>query len=192
MSNLTVHNVRGCSPEAICNKRDALSVGVEPVNERAIQRIRPTRLRATILFSILLLISVPAFAGLGEDVSSVPADQAHMQGTLRTTQTQSYTVREIQAPTGIVVREYVSSSGRVFGVAWQGPWPPDMRQILANYFETYRQAAQAEVSAHAGRRPLVIEQPGLVVRSGGHMRWFAGQAYIPAMLPQGVSPEAIR
>jgi Protein of unknown function (DUF2844) len=163
------------------------------VNERPIQRlIRPARLRATILSSTLLLISLPAFAGLGEDVSSVQADQAHIQGALRTTQTQSYTVHEIQAATGIVVREYVSSSGKVFGVAWQGSWPPDMRQILANYFEAYRQAAQAQVNAHAGRRPLVIEQPGLVVHSGGHMRWFAGQAYIPEMLPRGVTAEAIR
>lgn len=163
------------------------------MNEMPVQRlVHPARLRATILFSILLLISLPAFAGLGEDVSSVQADQAHMQGALRTTRTPSYTVHEIQAATGTVVREYVSSSGKVFGVAWQGPWPPDMRQILANYFEAYRQATQAEVNAHAGRRPLVIEQPGLVVHSGGHMRWFAGQAYLPAMLPQGVAPEAIR
>lgn len=163
------------------------------MNERTIQRLtRAARARATILFSTLLLISLPAFAGLGEDVSSVQADQAHMQGALRTTPTQSYTVHEIQAATGIVVREYVSSSGKVFGVAWQGPWPPDMRQILATYFDAYRQAAQAQVNAHAGRRPLVIEQPGLVVRSGGHMRWFAGQAYLPEMLPRGVAAEAIR
>src|ERR1019366_2592885 len=130
--------------------KERLSERALPVNERPIQRlIRPARLRATILSSTLLLISLPAFAGLGEDVSSVQADQAHMQGALRTTQTQSYTVHEIQA-------------------------------------------AQAKVNAHAGRRPLVIEQPGLVVRSGGHMRWFAGQAYIPEMLPRGVTAEAIR
>jgi uncharacterized protein DUF2844 len=173
--------------------KERLSGRALPVNERTVQRlIRAARWRVTILFSTLLLISLPAFAGLGEDVSSVQADQAHMQGALRTTQNQSYTVHEIQAPTGIVVREYVSPSGTVFGVAWQGPWPPDMRQILANYFDAYRQAAQAQASAHGGRRPLVIEQPGLVVRSGGHMRWFAGQAYLPALLPQGVTAEAIR
>jgi len=86
----------------------------------------------------------PAFAALGEPASSVQADQAHMQGTLRTTQTQAYTIHEIRAATGTIVREYVSSSGRVFAVAWQGPWPPDMRQILGSYFEQYQQAVQAE------------------------------------------------
>jgi len=149
-------------------------------------------LSLTAILAIAMLGAIPAFAGLGEDVSSVQADQAHMQGSLRTTQGQAYTVHEIQAPTGTVVREYVSAEGKVFAVAWQGPWPPDMRQILATYFEQYRAAAQAEVNAHAGRRPLLIQQPGLVVQSGGHMRSFAGRAYIPQMLPQGVSAEAIR
>ena len=60
------------------------------------------------------------------------ADRAHMQGSLRTTQTETFTLHQIPAPTGIVVREYVSASGKVFAVAWHGPWPPDMRQILPN------------------------------------------------------------
>ncbi len=38
----------------------------------------------------------------------------------------------------------------------------------------------------------MVELPGLVVQSGGHMRSFAGRAYIPEALPQGVSVEAIR
>ena len=67
-----------------------------------------------------------------------------------------------------------------------------MRQILAGYFGQYQQATQAQVNSRAGRRPLVIDQPGLVVQSGGHMRSFTGRAYIPEMLPQGVSAEAIR
>jgi hypothetical protein len=63
---------------------------------------------------------------------------------------------------------------------------------LANYFEQYLKAAPAQVNSHAGRRPLMIEQPALVVQSGGHLRSFAGRAYIPEMLPQGVGTEAIR
>jgi hypothetical protein len=141
----------------------------------------------------MLMLTLPAIAGLGEDASSVQADQSHMQASLRTTQAEAYTVHEIQAPTGIVVREFVSpTSGKVFAVAWQGPWPPDMRQILASYFAGYQQAAQTQANSHPGRRPLVINQPGLVVQSGGHMRSFAGRAYIPEMLPQGVSAEVIR
>jgi len=149
-------------------------------------------LRPGLLSAMMLVVALPAFAGLGEAASSVQADQAHMQGSLRTTQADAYTVHEIKAATGTVVREYVSTSGKVFAVAWQGPWPPDMRQILAGYFEQYQQAVQAQASARAGRRPLLIEQPGFVVQSGGHMRSFAGRAYIPEMLPQGVGKEEIR
>lgn len=78
-----------------------------------------------------------------------------MLGSLRSTQTQAYAVHEIQAATGTVVREYVSGSGKVFAVAWQGPWPPDMRQILAGYFDQYERAARTQVSSRAGRRPLM-------------------------------------
>jgi hypothetical protein len=139
----------------------------------------------------VVLLSPFAFAGLGEDVSSIQADQAHMQASLRTTQTSAYTLHEIQAPSGVIVREYVSA-GKVFAVAWEGPWPPDMRQVLASYFGPYEQAAQAQLNSRSARRPFMVELPGLVVQSGGHMRSFAGRAYIPETLPQGVSAEAIR
>jgi hypothetical protein len=146
-----------------------------------------------IVSATMLLIALPAFAGLGENVSSVLADQAHMQGGLRTMQSESDIVHEITAANGVVVREYASpATGKVFAVAWQGAWPPDMRQVLANYFAQYQQAAQAQANLHAARRSLVINQPGLVVESGGHMRSFAGRAYIPDLLPEGVKAEAIR
>jgi hypothetical protein len=143
--------------------------------------------------AIAVFAVVPsAFAALGGTAASVQADQAHMQGTLRTTQAESYSIQEIQAATGVTVREYVSSSGKVFAVAWHGPWPPQMQQLLGSYFDQYMQAVKAQASTHTARRPLFIQQPGLVVESGGHMRSFSGRAYIPDMLPQGVSAEAIR
>ncbi|HSZ62251.1 MAG TPA: DUF2844 domain-containing protein [Terriglobales bacterium] len=149
--------------------------------------------KTTMMMATMLMITLPAFAGLGENVSSVQADQAHMQGSLRSTQSESYTLHEITAASGVVVREYVSAAtGKVFAVAWQGAWPPDMRQVLATYFASYQQAAQTQANLHGGRRPLVIHQPGLVVESGGHMRSFAGRAYIPDMLPEGVKAEVIR
>lgn len=105
---------------------------------------------------------------------------------------QSYTVYEIRAATGTVVREYASPTGTVFAVAWQGPWLPDMRQLLGTYFEQYAQAAKAQSGTRMGRRPLMIEQPGLVVESGGHPRAFSGKAYVPEMLPQGVRAEDLQ
>jgi hypothetical protein len=90
------------------------------------------------------------------------------------------------------VREYVSADGKVFAVAWHGPWLPDMRQILGTYFEQYAQAMQAQGDGRVRRRPVMIEQPGLVVQIGGHMRAFSGRAYVPEMLPSGVRVEDIQ
>jgi hypothetical protein len=118
--------------------------------------------------------ALPAWASLGGDTASIQADQVHMQGTRQMIAAQSYTVHEIQAANGTVVREYVSSSGKVFAVAWHGPWLPDMRQLLGSYFDQYIQATKAQSGSRMGRRPLMIEQPGLVVESGGHLRAFSG------------------
>ncbi|MFZ0416770.1 MAG: DUF2844 domain-containing protein [Candidatus Sulfotelmatobacter sp.] len=162
---------------------------------------RPVSIKAGLVVGAVALIlgaAFPAWASLGGDVSTIQADQVQLQGTRRVVAAQSstgqaYTVHEIQTANGTVVREYLSSSGMVFGLAWRGHWPPNMRQLLGSYAEQYRQAVNAQQkNSRPGRRPLVVEQPGLVVEMGGHPRAFAGMAYIPDMLPQGVKAEDIR
>jgi len=143
----------------------------------------------TLAFAI---VSLPAWAALGGDISTVQADAVHMHGSVRSTVAATYTVHEIQATSGLVVREYVSFAGKVFAIAWQGPWPPDMRQLMGSYFDPYIQAARARSGPGMARRPLMIEQPGLVVQAGGHPRSFVGRAYIPDQLPSNVTAEEIR
>lgn len=133
--------------------------------------------------------SSPAFATLGENIDSVQADQVQMKATSRIAKTAaSYTVHEIQDVSGTSVREYVSANGTVFGVAWNGPVMPNLRQLLGQYFATYTNASEAKRSS---RTHLTVEQPGLVVRSGGHMRAFRGSAFVPSLLPQGVTANEI-
>jgi hypothetical protein len=151
-----------------------------------------SRVRVTGTVLVILVAALPVWGALGGDVSSVQTDQLDMQGTRQMTAKQSYTVYELRAATGTVVREYASPTGTVFAVAWQGPWLPDMRQLLGSYFEQYAQAAKTQSGARMGRRPLMIEQPGLVVESGGHPRAFVGKAYVPEMLPQGVRAEDLQ
>jgi hypothetical protein len=141
---------------------------------------------------LALATAFPARAALGGDVASVQADQVHMQGNLRKTVVAAYTVHEIQAATGTVVREYVSPEGKVFAVSWQGPWLPDMHQVLGSYFDQYAQATKAQTGVRAARRPLLIEQPGLVLQMEGHSRSFSGRAYLPDQLPSSVTQEAIQ
>ena len=133
---------------------------------------------------IALALPVPTLAALGEKVDSVPTDQARMKATLRITSSGKYTVHELQTPAGTLVREYVSPAGTVFGVAWEGPSLPDLRQVLGTYFGTYTETAK---TARTGHRSLAVERPGLVVHSRGHLRAFFGQAYVPQLLPPDVS-----
>ena len=135
----------------------------------------------------LLVLALPASATLGEDVTSVRADQARMGAVLKITQADKFAVHEIQLPSGTAVKEYVSPEGQVFAVSWQGPSLPDLQQVLGRYFAQFTEAAQGAASG-----PRAIQQPGLVVQSAGHMRAFFGRAYLPQMLPQGVVAEDIQ
>ena len=144
------------------------------------------------LFIFLLGNALPAWAALGGDTVSILADQGQMEGNRKTIAADSYTVHEIQGENGTIVREYQGADGKVFGVAWHGRFMPDMRQILGSYFDQYAQARQAQNGIRAGRHPVMINQPGLVVQMGGHPGWFIGKAYIPQKLPQGMRAEDIQ
>ena len=95
----------------------------------------------------------------------------------------SYSVNQLQTGEGITIREFVSA-GVVFAVTWQGPYRPDPRQLFGRYFDSYLNAPRTADSSRTRSR---IEQPELVVHSSGHMRAFAGLAYLPNLLPVGVN-----
>ena len=138
---------------------------------------------------LLLLLALPAAAELGGSADTVQADQQHMKGTRRVTAASGYTLHEIQAGSGTTVREFVSPAGMVFGVAWQGPFAPDLHQLLGTYYEHYSQTLQAK---RARRAPVIIHESGLVIEVGGHMRSFRGRAYVPQLAPPGVDTNAIK
>ena len=140
----------------------------------------------------LAMTALPASASLGGDAASIQADQVHMQGTRTMRAAGSYTVHEIQGENGTKVREYISADGKVFALAWNGPWFPDMKQILGTYFDQYSRASQTQRTTRIRRGPVMINEPGLIVQIGGHMRAFAGRAYVPEMLPTGVGAACIQ
>jgi len=150
-----------------------------------------TFLQASAL-ALLFVFSHSSFAALGGDFASVQADQAHMKATIRSSQAQAYMVHEMESPGHVLIREYVSPQGKVFGVAWNGQFRPDLRQVLGDYYGQYSQAVETKKAAQHGRSPLSISQPGLFVEMTGHMRAFSGRAYVPDMLPQGVRAEEVR
>jgi Protein of unknown function (DUF2844) len=150
-------------------------------------------LQATGIVTLVLAFPANASATLGRDTSSVDADRVRMQGALlRIARSDTYTIHEMRSSTGTTVREYVSSSGTVFAVTWQGPWLPDLRQVLGAYFDDYQRALQATAGKRRARGSLTIDQPDLMVQASGHPRAFSGRAFVPRLMPLRVQPETIR
>jgi hypothetical protein len=143
----------------------------------------PYRRGALALALLIQAASLPAFAALGADASSIASDGLKMKGMVRVSAARAYSVHEIQTPSGTLVREYVSPAGKVFAVAWRGPKMPDLRQTLGVYFKQYSEAPRTSLSDH---KHFAIALPGLVMQSSGRMHAYFGRAYVPELLPQNV------
>jgi hypothetical protein len=144
---------------------------------------------AVLTLLIGLAAARSALAALGDDVTTIEADRAHMKAAAVVhSQAGLYTVHEMQTPSGTTVREYTNPSGVVFAVSWNGPFMPDLQQLLGRYFERYQTAPR---TTRYGHSHAVLEQPDLVVQSGGHMRAFAGKAYVPQLVPPGVAVDQL-
>jgi Protein of unknown function (DUF2844) len=152
-----------------------------------------TRLAWRGVLVLILTLPATAFAALGGDAASVDADRVRIQGALmRIVRNDSYALHEIRSASGTMIREYVSTSGTVFAVVWQGPWLPDLRQVLGAHFDQYETAMRSAQRERKGRGSVLIDGPDLVVQMTGHPRSFFGRAYVPALMPQGVQVESIR
>ena len=145
------------------------------------------------VLALILTLPTTAFAALGGNAASVDADRVRVQGALmRIVRNDSYALHEIRSASGTTIREYLSTSGTVFAVVWQGPWLPDLRQVLGEYFGQYETAMRSARRERKGRGSIVIDGPDLVVQMTGHPRSFFGRAYVPALMPQGIQVESIR
>jgi hypothetical protein len=146
--------------------------------------------RLGLAFALTIGAAAPAFAALGGDTASVLADRDLAKGTLQISSAAGYSVHEITTPLGTTVREYLTPDGKVFGLGWRGPFMPNLHQLLGAYSAQYEQAAAAP---HAGgHRHLSVELPTLIVHSNGRMRAFYGRAWVPGLIPQGISADDIK
>jgi hypothetical protein len=130
-------------------------------------------------------------ATLGEPAASIQSDRKVLSATERGMKVQKgFTVQEIQSG-ATTVREYVSPSGIVFGVAWNGLIRPDLTQLLGGYSNEYHEAWR-RIPHNRGRNHLDVKTNRVVVQQWGHMRNLRGRAYVPSLIPSGVSVDEIR
>ena len=140
----------------------------------------------TALASGLLLASGVTHAHLGGNEASVQADGSAWQAPVTVVRGTRFTAMTHTTPEGMKVRQFLSATGLVFAVAWDGPVLPDMERLLGGYFPPYQNALQQR------KRSVRVDTPSLVVESGGMMRAFVGRAYLPDLLPAGVSAADIQ
>lgn len=140
----------------------------------------------TILGTALAALTLPglAAAALGAQEASVADDAVAAHATIRMQQRLVYRQHEIVMDTGTVLREYVNAAGTVFAVTWKGPTLPNLKQTLGQYFEQYVATARLKVMPH---RAVRVQETDLVIESSGHMRAFSGLAYVPSLMPAGVT-----
>ena len=149
-------------------------------------------LQMAVAISLIMIVNLPrAWAALGEAANSVETDRVALAGQLNMIQAQLYTLQEITT-SELVVREYVFGD-TVFAVAWRGRRPPNLVSLLGSYFQDYQEAASAAAANGPRMRGVTrIQGAHVVVETGGHPGDIRGRAYIPALLPSGVTKEMIQ
>ncbi len=151
-------------------------------------------MRATLcslVLTALLVQGLPpsARAALGGNSDSVEADRASMRAEAHAGTNSASQTRVLELPSGTTVTEYLASNGVVYAVSWHGPSLPDLHQLLGNYFVHYQSASQQPVVRH---RVVRVSNSDIVIESNGKMRAFVGRAWVPALLPNGVTPTDIQ
>ena len=143
------------------------------------------------LLAATLVAAQKSQATLGEPVDSVDSDRKAFSAIRSASSTfRNYTIQQVESD-AVVIREYVSPSGIVFGVAWNGLTQPDLTQLLGSYFPEYQLARKQSPRIH-GRRSSQVTTDRLIVETWGHMRDLQGRAYVPALIPTGVSIDEIK
>jgi hypothetical protein len=153
-------------------------------------RVIFNRRMAGIVSVLVLALAPTAHAGLGEDVGSIARDQPVLHArAAAVTPMQAYDLHETTTDNGTRIRQYVSRSGAVFAVTFNGRTIPDLRALLGSHYAEY---AVAMNSRHTNHKVLAVNSPGLVMEIVKLPRGFAGSAHVPTLLPEGVSAGELR
>ena len=139
------------------------------------------------------LQGAPAVAALGStpsDFGGTPVRAARsLAAAGNNTANGVYTISQSTLDSGTVVREYLDAAGKVFAVSWTGPTLPDLRTLLGSKFSALTDATGRRTQA--GHSQLALSQSDVVIVSNGHMRSFAGHAFIPSAVPAGFDTTTI-
>ncbi len=129
------------------------------------------------------VLSAGAHAELGGAPATVQSDARALSGATTVEHAASFERHQVTQADGSVVREYVSSRGTVFAVAWSGRTTPDLKTLLGAHYATYiAEVAKQRPSHHV----LTVTTPDLAVTIVRYQHTGSGSASLPAEVPAGV------
>lgn len=150
---------------------------------------------ALVAATLILSFSTAGAAALGERIFTVSGQSKAQVSNLKITQKNSsvgtpYSVQESEEG-GIKMKQFVSSDGVVFAVAWKGIAPPDFNDILGKYYSDYSAETQS-VLRPRNRKKLNVKSQDFVFRNSSLGGSFRGLAYVPSLLPAGLAVEDLQ
>jgi hypothetical protein len=153
----------------------------------ATKRVLPAYCVSALILSSAANATLGQAAPLASLTISASATGVKAQAASPRTGNGLYTRHERQLESGTVVQEFATLEGVVFAVAWRGPVLPDLSALLGEHFDRFKR--ETEQARRLGKRgsPVNLVSDKLMVSSGGRMRGFYGHAYVPALIPEGLS-----
>lgn len=138
-------------------------------------------------FALLLLYTqcAASHAALGSAPTDFGVAQTGLKARILAFATSNYNVTETTLESGTLVREYANRNGVVFAVSWNGPFLPDLRTLLGKHFATL--TSETAKKPKAGHSQVNLARPEVVIVSRGHMRAYAGRAWMESEFPAGFS-----
>jgi hypothetical protein len=164
---------------------------------KSLRHFRAQRMPLLALLGLALsLASLPCRASLGtapsdfgnKSVRHARVLAATSAATGATGSAAAYDVNTSVLDNGTTVREYVAN-GVVFAVSWTGPFLPDLRALLGQQFTTL--TSETARRPKAGNSQVRIVRPDVTIESTGHMRAYAGRAWVNSLLPAGFDTSEI-
>jgi hypothetical protein len=141
----------------------------------------------------LLLCTPLAQAELGAMQDTIQTDQIRFKGIRSRHIEWQMTTHEITLADGSGIKEYVNASGQVFAVSWRTRLKPNLQLLLGARYAAMSGAALEQPRGVASmKRQRSVRLTNLVVHEAGRVNAFAGVAYVPALVPNGVDADALR
>jgi hypothetical protein len=143
--------------------------------------------------SAMVCLIQPARAALGGKADTIEKDKKTLNlANAVARSTKSFRFEEMvssDAKKKFKVRQFISENGNIFAVAWSGNIDTQLDSLLGEYAADFAKQ-EADHPPRKGRIPFRRVVAGRVVLEfWNELRRVQGKAYVPALLPEGVTPD---